>query len=134
MDFKEINDTADLSKHRNGVLILASVVALGDQERRDIQSFQEQGGAVLKHGQPAIMQKAMATGTVGNFCKILACRYLAKFRQLPEANHLFLQANHCSRIPCLPDSGFIWSRHPNLFRFKAEATVAQSMAGRESRP
>ena len=126
-DFKEINDTADLSKHRNGVLILASAVALGDQERRDIQSFQEQGGAVLA---------TWATGTrKGNgdwdgwkFLQDFGVSVLGEIPANSEANHLILSGESplSHTLPAGQRVYLVKTSEP-VFRFKAEATVAQSM-------
>lgn len=126
-DVKEINDTADLVKHRNGVLILASAVALGDQERRDIQSFQEQGGAVLT---------TWATGTrKGNgdwdgwkFLRDFGVSVLGEIAANSEANHLIVTGESplSHTLPAGQRIFLVKTSEP-IFRFKAEATAAQLM-------
>jgi peptidoglycan/xylan/chitin deacetylase (PgdA/CDA1 family) len=47
IDFTEIQTTAQLRKHNNGVLVLPSALSLSEEERVQILSFRSKGGAVL---------------------------------------------------------------------------------------
>ncbi|MFZ6876181.1 polysaccharide deacetylase family protein [Undibacterium sp. Di27W] len=47
VSFKEITDTQALSDLKDGVLVLASAVALSEQERAALQNYRTQGGSIL---------------------------------------------------------------------------------------
>jgi peptidoglycan/xylan/chitin deacetylase (PgdA/CDA1 family) len=47
VDFKEIDDSAQLRKQKEGVVILPSAVALSEEDRRELQAFRARGGALL---------------------------------------------------------------------------------------
>lgn len=47
LDFKEIRDVSQLSKQKEGVLVLPSAVSLSNEERAEILAFQLRGGAIL---------------------------------------------------------------------------------------
>ncbi|MFZ2999735.1 MAG: polysaccharide deacetylase family protein [Undibacterium umbellatum] len=47
LSFKEISDPQELSNIKDGVLVLASAVALSEQERTSLQEYRARGGAIL---------------------------------------------------------------------------------------
>lgn len=87
--FREVQDASQLRKLSEGVLILASAVALSEPERAEIQAFRARGGAVLA---------TWATGTrddkgnwIGwNFIEEIGFRVTGEIKDAPQINHLIV--------------------------------------------
>lgn len=126
-DFKEVSDTADLRKYRSGVLILASAVALGEQERRDIQAYQEGGGSVLATWATGT-RKANGDWDGWKFLQDLGISAHGEMPANSEANHLILTGESAlSHTLPAGQRVFLTKTAEPILRFKSEAIAGRLM-------
>ena len=87
--FKEVPNAGQLSKEKNGVLVLPSAVSLSDEERFEIMKFRAKGGAIL-----STWATGTRDGTGGwqgwQFLERLGVRVIGQIPTDSEAHHLIL--------------------------------------------
>lgn len=127
LDFKEIQDVSQLSKQKEGVLILPAAVALSDEERAAILSFRSKGGAILT---------TWATGSRNGkggwegwqFLESLGAKMLGEIPAATDAHNLILTGE--SPVSHTQPAGKrIWMTNTTetLLRFKGEMVAGRFM-------
>jgi peptidoglycan/xylan/chitin deacetylase (PgdA/CDA1 family) len=125
--FKELRDATQIRDLKEGVLILPSAVALNDEERKEISSFQSRGGAILA---------TWATGARNGkgdwegwqFLEALGARVVGEIPSTAELGYLVLNGE--SPVTHTHPAGYRFGMSKTsepLLRLKGEKTAARFM-------
>lgn len=127
LKYSEISDVTELRKHESGVLILPSALSLSSEERAEILSFHDKGGAILS---------TWATGTRNEkgdwqgwtFLNTLGVQMLGEIAPEVEVNNLILNGE--SPVAHTHPAGLrlgLSKTTEKLLRFKGEMVAARFM-------
>ncbi|NCP82479.1 MAG: polysaccharide deacetylase family protein [Rhodoferax sp.] len=127
LGFNEIADVADLRQQKEGVLILPSALSLSTEERAEILSFRDRGGAILS---------TWATGSRSEngdwqgwtFLNTLGVQMLGEIAPEVEVNNLILNGE--SPVSHTHPAGMrlgLSKTTERLLRFKGEMVAARFM-------